>query len=516
MSAPAGPHQAGKQVRPYLVAAALVAAATAFGALVAWLTPIDSVSALYMLPVVVSAVRHGTGPAVFSALLGALMSSLFYPPLFSVLVVQPEQFVDLVASLVVALTIGRLTARIRAEMLAARERERQIRRLYGLGSAMAAASDAETIYRLVADHMSEALERPVTIFVSRRDGRIETVPGSATPPDAQRLVEAIAPLLATPASEREKTERVRLPDGESWLLCRLGEASGAGAVLAVPLAQEARDPSAEWVDQARSILNEGSRSLERLGLTRAVEERNLRRRTDELRDILIESVSHELRTPIAGIMGSAGVLATAGPLHSDARLLDLALGIEAEAARLDLRVQNLLDVTRIRSGALLPHREAVDPLDIVNAALDAAGDRLREHRILRAVAGDLPLVNVDAVLVEQALINLLENAAKFSPAGSTIRVGVLPAGDGVVITVGDTGAGLDQGQNEQIFERFYRGERHADLAGGSGLGLTIARVFVEGTGGTIAASSDGPGRGTTLRITLPGLAARPRKEDEDE
>lgn len=500
----------------YLGAGALVCLATALSAALASLTPLDSVSALYMLPVVVSAVRHGTGPAIFAALLGALMSSLFYPPLFSVLVVQPAQFVDLVVSLVVALTIGRLTARIRAEMLAARERERQIRHLYRLGSDMAAASDTDSIYRLVANHMGAALERPVAIFVAGRDGKIEAVPGSSAPPNADQLVEAIKTLLAAPSPARQETERLQLPAGESWLLCRLGEAGRAGAVIAVPLTQEAHEPSAEWVAQARSILNEGSRSLDRLGLTRAVEERNLRRRTDELRDILLESVSHELRTPIAGIMGSAGVLATAAPLRIDPRLLELAQGIEAEARRLDLRVQNLLDVTRIRSGALLPRLEAVDPLDIVNSAVDAARDRLREHRILRAMSEDLPLVHVDAVLIEQALINLLENAAKFSPAGSAIRVNVKPTADGVAIAVVDAGAGLDEGQTEQIFERFYRGERHADFAGGSGLGLTIARVFVEGNGGTIVASSQGPGLGSTLCITLPGLPERLRKEDEDE
>jgi two-component system sensor histidine kinase KdpD len=503
---------------PYLGSAALVGVATTLGALLVSLTPLNSVSAIYMLPVLVSAVRYGTGPAVLAALLGAVMTSLFYPPIFSVLVVQPAQIVDLVVSLVVALTIGRLAARVRAEMLGARDREQQIRRLYSLGSAMAAASDAQAIYRLIADHMSEALARPVAVFGVTRTGSIEAISQPPIPGGDETLLPEVARLLGSEAQRSvNSTDLVRLPAGGSWLLCRLGDATKAGAVLAVPFGQHELEATEGLVAQARSILAEGSRSLDRLGLTRAVEERNLRRRSDELRDILLESVSHELRTPIAGIMGSASVIAAAPALGDEPRLLDLAAGIEAEARRLDLRIQNLLDITRVRSGALEPRLDAVDPIDIANAALDAAADRLREHHIERDFGDDLPLTRVDAVLIEQALINILENAAKFSPAGSAIVVAVHAMEGMVTIDVRDRGAGLDAAESEQIFERFHRGERHADIAGGSGLGLTIAKVFVEANGGTIEALSAGPGQGTTMRVGLPRMAqAAPRGGDDDD
>lgn len=502
---------------PYLASAALVGAATALAALLVSLTPLDSVSAIYMLPVLISAVRHGTGPAVLAALLGALMTTLFYPPVFSVLVVQPAQIVDLVVSLVVALTIGRLAARVRAEMLGAREREQQIRRLYSLGSAMAAASDAQTIYAIIAEHMSEALARPVAVFGVSRTGSIEAISQPPVPVN-EALLPEVARLLGTASSSAvAATDLVRLPMGGSWLLCRLGDAAKAGAVLAVPFEQHELEPAGGLVAQARSILAEGSRSLDRLGLTRAVEERNLRRRSDELRDILLESVSHELRTPIAGIMGSASVIAAAAALRDQPRLLDLAAGIETEARRLDLRIQNLLDITRVRSGTLEPRFEVVDPVDIVNAALEAAADRLREHRIERNFGGELPFARVDAVLVEQAVINILENAAKFSPAGSAITVSISEGDDGLMIAIHDQGAGLDAAESEQIFERFHRGERHADIVGGSGLGLTIAKVFVEANGGSIEASSAGAGLGTTMRIRLPRtVQAASRGGDDDD
>ena len=308
--------------------AALVAAATALGAMIVWLTPLDSVSAIYMLPVLVSAVRYGTGPAVFAALLGALMTSLFYPPIFSPLVVQPGQIVDLVVSLAVALTIGRLAARVRTEMLGARDGERRIRRLYSLGSAMASASDAQAIYTIIAEHMSEALSRPVAVFGISRTGSIETISQPLAGAD-EALLPEVARLLASAAqSAIDAADLVRLPTRESWLLCRLDHAIAGtarfGTVLAVPFGRHELEPAGGLVSQARSILAEGSRSLDRLGLMRAVEERNLRRRSDELRDILLESVSHELRTPIAGIMGSASVIAAAPALRDQPRLLELA------------------------------------------------------------------------------------------------------------------------------------------------------------------------------------------------
>lgn len=177
--------------------------------------------------------------------------------------------------------------------------------------------------------------------------------------------------------------------------------------------------------------------------------------------------------------------------------------IASEAKRLDLRIQNLLDVTRIRSGALQPRFDSIDPADVINAALDSAAERLRERKIERNFGSDLPLVRVDAVLVEQALINILENAGKFAPAGSSIAISASLHGDRLAIDIRDEGPGLDAREAQQVFERFYRGERHADIAEGSGLGLTIAKIFIEANGGKVSALSEGPGRGTTMRVVLP-------------
>ncbi|MCU4179926.1 ATP-binding protein [Bosea sp. BH3] len=355
-----GPHQ----LLPYLKTIGLVAAVTALAGLIVWATPLDSVSALYMLPVLIAGVRYGTAPAIFAALLGALMTSLFYPPLFSPLVFQPAQVIDLVTSLAVALTIGPLVDRLRVQ-------------------------------------------------------------------------------------------------------------------------------------------------------SRILDEHRLRERTDALRDILVESVSHELRTPVSGIMGAASVLATAPELSGRAPLLSLATGIEQEARRLDRLIQEVLDLGRIRAGALQPRLDTLDPWDIVNDALATAQERLREHDVRLEPADALPLVRVDPALTAQALVNVLENAAKYTPSGGPIHISTETGEDGVIIAVRDEGAGLDSGEAGLIFERFHRGERHADVAGGSGLGLTIARVFVEASGGRIVALSAGPGRGTTMRFILPIAETKAGDHDDD-
>lgn len=494
----------------------LVALATVVALVATATTPLESVSAIYMLPGLVAAVWYGTGPAVVAALLGAVMTSLFYPPFFSVMVVRPSQIVDLVISLIVALTIGRLAGHLRAEMLRVREDERRVRRLYGLSSEIAGAGDIAAIYDIVAAHMAEALKREVVLFAANggQSWRAIGHPAAAVPLTAlAQAARGFAEARGRPGNPDVTV--VDLPSGQRWLLCGLGKPGPLQAVLAVAMAGDSQDPSGEIVASARSLLEEGARSLERLGLTRALEERQLRQRTDALRDILMESVSHELRTPLASILGSASVLASAPAISAEPRLSDLSKAIASEAGRLDRRIQNLLDVTRIRAGALQPRFDEVDPADIVNGALDGSAARLSGRKIRLDLARDLPFARVDPVLIEQALVNILENAAKFTPDSAPIALSARECDGKIVVEVRDEGPGLDRHEAEQIFERFHRGERHADIAGGSGLGLSIAKTFVEANGGAIEPLSEGPGRGTTMRIWLP-LAPVRRVEERDD
>jgi two-component system sensor histidine kinase KdpD len=224
---------------------------------------------------------------------------------------------------------------------------------------------------------------------------------------------------------------------------------------------------------------------------------------DQLRDALIGSVSHELRTPLASILGGVSVLAQTPIVANDPRLTSLATGIRDEAMRLNNDIQNLLDAARITSKGLHSRHDWTEPADIIDAAVKRIGARYPHHKIDLDLAPDLPLVEVDPVLIEQALGQIIANAAKYSPGKSSIHVTAVVENRQLIIAVRDQGLGLTPDERRRLPERFFRGPRHIGKISGSGLGMWIANIFVMSSGGTLEALSDGEDRGTTMRILLP-------------
>ena len=234
--------------------------------------------------------------------------------------------------------------------------------------------------------------------------------------------------------------------------------------------------------------------------------------TNQLRDALIGSVSHELRTPLASILGGISVLAETPAIVKEPLLVSLAQGIRDEALRLNNDIQNLLDAARITSKGLQPRRDWTDPADIINAAVERIRLRYPNNGIDLNVGRALALVHVDPVLVEQALGQIIGNAAKFSPATSTIEITANVEDRQLVISISDYGFGLTAGEKGRLGERFFRGERHIGKIAGSGLGMWIANTFIVSNGGTLEALSSGEGLGTTIRIVFP----IPHQTDDDE
>ena len=229
----------------------------------------------------------------------------------------------------------------------------------------------------------------------------------------------------------------------------------------------------------------------------------MRSQTDQLREALIGSVSHELRTPLASILGAATVLSAAPALKDEKNLKALVQGVRDEAERLNGDIQNLLDASRISSDGIRPHLEWADPADILHSTLRRCERRLSGRTVAIDLPQDLPLIHVDAVLVQQALVQILDNAVKYSQDGSRIVITARARGDRLLISVADEGAGLSEAEKATIFDRFVRGERLSATTSGSGLGLWIASAFVAANSGKLSAVSDGPGLGTTLTIELP-------------
>jgi two-component system, OmpR family, sensor histidine kinase KdpD len=285
-------------------------------------------------------------------------------------------------------------------------------------------------------------------------------------------------------------------------------------VIAIDLGSVPRSAVLDIRERVDEALSEAAATLERLDVARTLNEAKMRSETELLREALIGSVSHELRTPLASILGAATVLSQSPAIGKDERLASLAGVVRDEAERLNNDIQNLLDATRITRDQIRPRMEWIEPLDIVNSAIGRRRRQLAGHTIAIDVDSNLPFIYVDPVLVEQAFVQLVDNAAKYSPLGSTIQMAARRKGGELVLSVEDQGAGLTEAEKSHLGERFFRAPRHSTIASGSGLGLWIAKAFVLANGGTLQAESPGPGQGTTVSIHLPIAADAPQPETD--
>ena len=224
---------------------------------------------------------------------------------------------------------------------------------------------------------------------------------------------------------------------------------------------------------------------------------------DQLRDALIGSVSHELRTPLASILGGVSIMAEMPTIARDPRLASLAGGIRDEAMRLNSDIQNLLDAALITSQGLHSRRDWTDPTDIIDAAVERMRRRFPDRRMELSLGSNLPLVHIDPVLVEQALSQIIANAAKFSYPPSGIEVSAFVKDGELLISVHDDGVGLTAEEKSKLSDRFYRGQRHIGKIPGSGLGLWVAHTFIVSSGGKLEATSPGESKGTTIRVVFP-------------
>jgi K+-sensing histidine kinase KdpD len=237
---------------------------------------------------------------------------------------------------------------------------------------------------------------------------------------------------------------------------------------------------------------------------REIADARLKAQGEALREALINSVSHDLQTPVAAILGSASVLETMGERGEPRARRELTATIREQAERLASHIGNVLDLTRVRSGQIAPRLELVELSDIINGALRRKEKALAGHRLHVDMPSGLPMLRLDLFLMEHAVANVLDNAAKFSPAGSKVDVTARPAGGQVALEIADEGRGIRPEELDRVFEAFYRGSpQEGGAAAGSGLGLAICRAFVEANGGSVTLASAGPGRGTRVQIRLP-------------
>jgi K+-sensing histidine kinase KdpD len=490
---------------PLLLSVGSVSLVTALLLLLEQTVAASLVPIAYLVPVIIAATRWGIWPATLASIASmAEADFFFFPPIFSFEVEDPQEVIDLLLFLVVALVSSNLASRLRQETETLRQRERDIHNLYDFSRRLAACFTVSELVCAIDNYLSLTLGQPAVFFAAKNDGQLEP-PRSGTVPKAVKE-HVCSAMTAAGQSVRSVIDAATQ---DVWLLRMVSSETAILGLVAVNIGVGSVETLQSRTLRVEAIIEEVSLTLQRIDIDKAMEDARLRLQAQLLRDAFHGTLSHELRTPLATIRGSASVLDSIPLIQNDGRARSLVEAISDEVAELDRFIQNLLNATRVTAGGVIPHLEWADPRDIVNAAIKARSRRLAAHRIETAFADDLPLVHVDSGLIEESCGQLLENAAKYSPSGSTIRVSVKSRQDDIILSISDQGVGITADERPQLGRRLFRSQRHQATIPGSGLGFWIASVFVGANGGSIDIASPGQGLGATASITLPGSAAKP-------
>jgi K+-sensing histidine kinase KdpD len=493
------------EVLPLLMSLACVALVTAVLVLLDRTAAANLVPIAYLIPVVIAATQWGIWPATLASIASmAAADFFFFPPIYSFQVEDPQEVIDLLLFLVVALVSSNLASRLRQETETLRRREKDIQNLYEFSRRLAACFTVSDLISATQNYLSRTLGQPVVFFAARTDGHFEP-PKAESVPEVVR--ESVASMIAT--TEAPARSMIDEPTQNVWLLRPVVSETAVHGLVAVNIGGGSGETVTFRTRRVEAILEEVSLTLQRIDIEKAIEDARLRLQGQLLRDAFQGTLSHELCTPLAAIRGSASVLESMPLIQRDDRAHSLVEAISDEVAELDGFIQNLLNATRVTGGGVNPHLEWADPRDIKSAAIKTRARRLTAHKIETAFAEDLPLVNVDSGLIEESCGQLLENAAKYSPSGSTISVSATSEQGDVILSISDQGVGITPDEQQQLGRKSFRSQRHQATIPGSGLGFWIASVFVGANGGSIRISSPGQGRGTTASIILSGSSISP-------
>jgi two-component system sensor histidine kinase KdpD len=425
---------------------------------------------------------------------------------------QYEYLITLAVMLIVALLISAMTSQIRLQTAASLERERQTRALYRLSLELAGHARAFDIAKSAAALAEETFPLNVTVFLASDDGQISFSRRTSEHLHMPSTEQSIAQKAFDERRNAGKGTNIHPSAAARYIPIR-----SAGTTYGV-MAVSALGSEGELLTEHQNLLevfaSQTGLAIERATAASAAQSAEIRVETENMRTSLLSAVSHDLRTPLASITGAAATLKTHwNRLDTDVRD-ELLQSVSDEAERLNRLLSNLLEVTRLEGGVHL-HKEAFPLEEVVGAALHRLQRQLAGRNVVTQIPSDLPMVAIDDVLMEQVFINLVENALKYTPPETDISIAASCQNHAVEVTVLDSGPGFKQGQEDLVFEKFFRGR--TDNVRGAGLGLAICRAIIEAHGGAIRAENR-PGGGAVIRFTIPmsdtksALAASRRSE----
>lgn len=462
-----------------------------------------NIDLLYLLPVLFSAAYWGRGPSIMASLIGVLAFDIFFvPPQLSITVADIRYLLSFVIFLLVAIITSTMATRLRNQVNLARLRETRTAALYALSRKIVAETDIEGILNTVANVVADTVDGKVVILMPGEKNELEIRATTVLPFD--KLLDN---------TERETAQ---------WVF-EHGQLAGKGTetfnesnALYLPLKSEDKnigvlgvqlDSPEEYLTPEQRRLLEAFANLTAVAIVRlqlAEEAQQVRylAQSEKLRSALFNSISHEVRTPLASIIGAVTSLLEEGEIYSQSDQITFLQTINESALRIDRLLKNLLDMARLESGKLQLKWEWCDIQEVIGVALRRLQESLKEHHLKKEIAPDLPLVRADFALIEQVLINLLDNAAKYSRAGSEIYIKVNREENNIKLAVADRGPRISEEDSERVFDKFYRAYYSNKKTEGTGLGLSICKGIVEAHGGKIWVEPN-PEDGNIFIFTLP-------------
>lgn len=486
---------------PYLKALGIVLIGLGAAELIQPYFGIENVDLVLLTSVVAVAVRYGLWPSLLATVAASLCYNFFFiPPIYTFTITDPTNVAAFFLFMVVAMLVSNVAARVRIQADTAIGRIRMTEQLYAFSRKLAGTATLDDV--LWATAYQTALMLKVRVVLLLPEEGLLTVKSGYPPEDELDPADLAAANWAwsndRPAGRGSDT----LPGAKRLFLPMR---TGRGPIGVIGIDDDRTGPLLT-PDQRRlldALVDQGALAIERVLLVEDMDRVKRTVESERLRSALLTSISHDLKTPLASVLGAASTMRDLAGALSDTEKRDLLATVIDESERLNRFIANLLDMTKLESGAIVPNTALHDLGEIVGSALRRAAKILDSHKVELVLAADLPMLQLDAVLFEQVLFNLLDNAAKYSPPDTTVSIRSRRDSAHVLLEIADEGAGIPPDELESVFDKFYRVQKGDHVRPGTGLGLAISRGFVEAMHGTISAANRSDRNGAVLTIRLP-------------